>query len=112
MSGELHAYVLLLLVGLLPSEIWRMFGLVAARGINEESEFFMWARAVAIAVLAGVIAKIIVLPPGTLAGVPLGIRLVAIACGFVAFLVVRRSVFAGVVAGEIVLILGALAYGL
>jgi hypothetical protein len=44
--------------------------------------------------------------------VPLGIRLVAIACGFVAFLVVRRSVFAGVVAGEIVLILGALAYGL
>ncbi len=112
MSGELHAYVLLLLVGFLPSEIWRLFGLVAARRIDEESEFFMWARAVAIAVLAGVIAKIIVLPPGTLAGVPLGIRLVAIACGFVAFLVVRRSVFAGVVAGEIVLILGALAYGL
>ena len=89
MSGELHAYVLLL-VGFLPSEIWRMFGLVAARGIDEESEFFMWARAVAIAVLAGVIAKIIVLPPGTLAGVPLGIRLVAIACGFVAFLVIGR----------------------
>ena len=84
MSGELHAYVLLVLVGFLPSEIWRMIGLVAARGIDEESEFFMWARAVAIAVLAG----------------------------FVAFLVVRRSVFAGVVAGEIVLILGALAYGL
>ena len=111
MSGELHAYVLLL-VGFLPSEIWRLFGLVAARGIDEESEFFMWARAVAIAVLAGVIAKIIVLPPGTLEGVPLGIRLVAIACGFVAFLVVRRSVFAGVVAGEIVLTFGALAYGL
>ena len=86
MSGELHAYVLLVLVGFLPNEIWRMLGLVVARGIDEESEFFMWARAVAIAVLAGVIAKIIVLPPGTLAGVPLGIRLGAIACGFVAFL--------------------------
>src|SRR4029078_13026380 len=127
MSGELHAYVLLVLVGFLPNEIWRLVGLVAARGIDEESEFFMWARAVAIAVLAGVIAKIIMLPRGTLAGVPVGIRigalalahgtpcsvllsmrLGAIACGFETFLVVRRSVFAGVVAGEVVLTLGAL----
>jgi Branched-chain amino acid transport protein (AzlD) len=112
MSGELHAYVLLVLVGFLPNEIWRMLGLVVARGIDEDSEFFMWARAVAIAVLAGVIAKIVMLPPGTLAGVPMGIRLGAIACGFVAFLAVRRSVFAGVIAGEVVLTLGALAYGL
>ena len=112
MSGELHAYVLLVLVGFLPNEIWRMLGLVVARGIDEDSEFCMWARAVAIAVLAGVIAKIVMLPPGTLAGVPLGIRLGAIACGFGAFLVVRRSVFAGVVAGEVVLTLGALGYGL
>ena len=114
MSGmtELHAYALLVLVGFLPNEIWRMLGLVAARGIEDESELFMWARAVATAVLAGVIAKIILLPPGTLAGVPLAIRLCAIACGFVAFLVVRRSVFAGVAAGEVVLILGVLAYGL
>ncbi len=112
MSGELHAYVLLLLVGFLPSEIWRMFGLVATRGIDEESEFFMWARAVAIAVLAGVIAKIILFPPGTLAHVPLLIRLGAIACGLFAFLLVRRSVLAGVAVGEVVLTLGALAYGL
>ena len=112
MSGELHAYVLLVLVGFLPNEIWRVLGLVIARGVDEDSEFFMWSRAVAIAVLAGVIAKIIVFPPGTLAGVPLGIRLGAIACGFVAFLAVRRSVFAGVVVGEVVLILGALACGI
>jgi hypothetical protein len=42
----------------------------------------------------------------------MGIRLGAIACGFVAFLAVRRSVFAGVIAGEVVLTLGALAHGL
>jgi hypothetical protein len=112
MSGELYAYVLLVLVGFLPNEIWRVLGLVVARGVDEDSEFFMWSRAVAIAVLAGVIAKIIVFPPGTLASVPVGIRLVAIACGFVAFLAVRRSVFAGVLAGEVVLILGALVYGI
>ena len=111
MSGELYAYMLLLLVGFLPNEVWRMLGLVVAGGIAEETELFMWARAVATAVLAGVIAKIILFPPGTLAGVPLIIRLCAIACGFVAFLLVRRSVLAGVAAGEVVLTLGALAYG-
>jgi hypothetical protein len=112
MNGELHAYALLLLVGFLPNEIWRMLGLVVGRGIDEDSEFFMWARAVAIAVLAGVIAKIILFPPGTLASVPLAVRLGAIACGLLAYLLVRRSVFAGVVAGEIVLTLGALAHGI
>ena len=110
MSGELDAYVLLLLVGFLPNEVWRMLGLVVAGGIDEETELFMWARAVATAVLAGVIAKIILSPPGTLAGVPLIIRLCAIACGFVAFLLVRRSVLAGVAAGEVVLTLGTLVY--
>ena len=54
MSGELHAYLLLVLVGFLPNEVWRMLGLVAVRGIDEESELFLWARAVATAVLAGV----------------------------------------------------------
>jgi Branched-chain amino acid transport protein (AzlD) len=111
MSGELHAYALLLLVGFLPNEIWRMLGLVVARGVDEDSEFFVWARAVAVAVLAGVIAKLILLPPGALAEVPVGIRLGAIACGLVAFLLVRRSVLAGVAVGEVVLTLGALAYG-
>jgi Branched-chain amino acid transport protein (AzlD) len=112
MNGELHAYALLLLVGFLPNEVWRMLGLVVGRGIDEDSEFFVWARAVAIAVLAGVIAKIILLPPGTLASVPLAVRLGAIGCGLLAFLLVRRSVFAGVVAGEIVLTLGALRHGI
>jgi Branched-chain amino acid transport protein (AzlD) len=112
MSGELHAYVLLVLVGFLPNEIWRMLGLVLGRGIDEESELFTWARAVATAVLAGVIAKLIIFPPGALADVPLMVRLAAIVCGFVAFLLVRRSIFAGVVAGEAALMLGVLAYGL
>jgi branched-subunit amino acid transport protein AzlD len=111
MSGELYGYGLLLLVGFLPNEVWRVLGLVFAHGIDEESELFSWARAVATAVLAGVIAKILLFPPGALAAVPLTIRLSAIACGFAAFLLVRRSVFAGVAAGEVVLILGTLALG-
>jgi hypothetical protein len=64
-------------------------------------------RAVATGLLAGVVAKIILFPPGGLADVGLAIRLAAIMIGFAAFLLVRRSVLAGVLAGEAVLILGA-----
>ena len=64
------------------------------------SEWFWLVFSAVTAVLAGVIAKIILFPPGALASVPLIIRLCAIACGFVAVLLVRRSVFAGVLVGK------------
>jgi hypothetical protein len=108
--SEFNAYVLLVLVGFLPTDIWRAVGLVAVSGINEESELFLWARAVATAVLAAVIAKIVLFAPGALAGIPHAIRLGAIACGLLAFLLLRRSVFAGVLAGEIALLAGAYAF--
>jgi Branched-chain amino acid transport protein (AzlD) len=108
---ELLPYLVLILAGFLPTEVWRMLGFVVARGIDEESELVVWVRAVAVAVLAGVIAKLIMVPPGALATVPLAVRLVAIACGFAAFLLVRRSVFVGVLVGETALILCAIVFG-
>jgi hypothetical protein len=102
----LWGYLVLLLVGFLPSDIWRLLGVVVARGIDEESELLVWVRSVATAVLAGVIAKILFFPPGALAAMPLAVRLAAIGCGFCAFLLVRRSVFAGLLVGEAVLIAG------
>ena len=66
----------------------------------------MWSRAVATAVLAGVVAKLIVFPSGSLVGVPLGVRIAAAVFGFLAFLVVKRSVFVGVAVGELSLLIG------
>jgi hypothetical protein len=105
----LSPYLVLILVGFLPNEVWRMLGLFAARGLDEESEIVTWVRAVATAVLAGVIGKLVMFPPGALAAVPLSVRLAAIACGMLAFMSLRRSVFAGVLVGEIALFAGALA---
>jgi hypothetical protein len=105
MTG-LWPYVVLLLVGFLPNEVWRVLGLVLARGLNEDSELVIWSRAVATAILAGVIAKLIIFSTGALAGLPLALRIAAVACGFIAFLLVKRSVFAGVAVGEAVLIAG------
>jgi branched-subunit amino acid transport protein AzlD len=108
MSGYegLWGYLVLLLVGFLPADIWRLLGVIVGRGLDEESELLVWVRAVATAVLAGVIAKIVFFPPGSLAAMPLPIRLTAIGCGFLAFLLVKRSVFAGLAVGEAVLIAG------
>jgi len=110
MTGELSPYLVLIVVGFLPNEIWRALGLVVGRGLGDDSELIIWVRAVAVAVLAAVIAKITLVPPGALAALPLAVRLSAIACGFLAFLVVRRSVFAGLVAGEVALIVGGMLF--
>ncbi len=109
--SELWPYLVLVLVGFLPSDLWRFLGVMAATGIDEQSELLVWVRAVATAVLAGVIAKILVFAPAALAQVPLAVRLAAIACGFAMFLVLRRSVFAGLVAGEAALLIGGLLAG-
>jgi hypothetical protein len=105
---DLGPYLALLLVGFLPNEIWRMLGLLVARGLNEESEIVVWVRAVATAILAGVIAQLIVTSTGALAMVPLSVRIAAVAGGFLSFVAVRRSVFAGVAVGQAVLIGGAM----
>ena len=109
-SSALWPYLVLILVGFLPNEIWRGLGFVLARGIDEGSELIVWVRAIATAVLAAVVAKLIFFAPGTLAAVPLPVRLIAIAAGFAGFVVFRRSVFAGVATGEAVLIFGALLF--
>ncbi|HXF87721.1 MAG TPA: AzlD domain-containing protein [Xanthobacteraceae bacterium] len=107
----LEPYVALVLLGFLPSEIWRWLGMVLGRGLDEDSEIVLWVRAVATALVAGVVARIVLFPPGALAGVPLEVRLAAIACGFLGFYFIRRSPFAGVLVGEVVLIIGATAFG-
>lgn len=105
-AGELWPYLALILLGYLPNEVWRALGLILARGLDEDSEMVIWSRAVATAILAGVIAKLIVFPPGTLASLPLAVRVAATACGFLAFLVSKRSVFVGVAVGEAALLAG------
>jgi hypothetical protein len=110
LSGELAAYLALILAGFLPNEIWRWLGIVFARGLDEDSEIVVWVRAVATAILAGVIAKLTIFAPGVLASVPVSVRVAALATGFAAFLLIRRSVFAGVLAGEVALVGGALIF--
>lgn len=111
MTRELTLYALLIVIGFLPNEVWRWLGVVVARGLDENSELITWVRAVATAILTGVVAKIVVFAPGALAAVPLSVRLGAAALGMLAFFVVRQSVLAGCVVGVGTIVAGALLLG-
>ena len=107
---EFWPYLVLVLAGFLPNEIWRFLGLVLARRLDEGAEVLVWVRAIATAILAGVIGKLIFVPSGALTGVPLSVRDGSTPLGLLAFFLVRRSVFAGVLAGEAALIGGAMLF--
>jgi branched-subunit amino acid transport protein len=104
--GDWHALVILLIAGVFPNQIWRMLGLWFGSGIDEGSELLIWVRAVATAILAGVIAQILVQPPGALASVPDWLRYAAVAGGCIVFVLTRRSIFAGVASGELLMLAG------
>src|SRR5437660_9022433 len=105
-SGQFSSILMLILAGFLPNELWRLLGVVAARGLDEASDLVIWVRAVAVAILGGVIANLVLAPPGALAHLQLPARLGAITVGFLAFTLTGRSVFAGVLTGELALMAG------
>src|SRR5262249_60105606 len=88
--AELGPYLALILVGFLPNEVWRWLGLLAARSLTEDSEIVVWVRAVATAIMAGVIAQLIVTSSGALATVPLAVRVAAVAGGGAGAPLLRR----------------------
>jgi branched-subunit amino acid transport protein len=104
--GDWQALLILVVAGFLPNEIWRMAGLWFGGGVDEGSEVLVWVRAVATAILAGVIAQILVQPPGALAGVPDWLRYGAVVAGFLVFWAAKRSIFAGVLCGEMMIVAG------
>src|SRR5258705_5885977 len=91
--GDWHTLLVLVIAGFLPNEVWRMLGLWLGGGVDEGSELLGWVRAVATAILAGVIAQILVQPPGALASVPGLRRYGAAAAGVAAVFVTRQASF-------------------
>ena len=70
MSGQMSGFepwLLLVLVGFLPTEVWRVLAVFAAHRLDEDSEILVFVRAVATALLAGIVAKLLLTPAGALA---------------------------------------------
>jgi branched-subunit amino acid transport protein len=106
-AGWFWPYLVVIIFGFLPTEVWRVLGVLAGKGLSEDSELMHWVKVVATALVAAVVAKLVLSPTGALAAVPLSGRLAAIGAGVAAMLMTNRSLVAGLVAGEITLILTA-----
>ena len=105
-------YLTLLAAGVLAQEPWRWLGLYRGRGIDADGELFRWVRAVATALVAGLVMRLLVFAPGALGTIEPWIRGVAFGYGVLAFFVSGRNVLVGMASGMLVMIVGRLALDL
>jgi hypothetical protein len=108
---DIWPYLVLIVIGFMPNEVWRMLGLVLSRGIDDDSEIIIWVRTVATAILTGVVGKLIMTAPGSLGTVPMWVRLTAAAVGMAAYFLLRQSVLAAVMTGTVAIAGGMALFG-
>lgn len=99
-------YAVILIAGWLATDVWRWLGVILAGRLREDSEIMVWVRAVATALVAGVIARLILFPVGALADSPMLLRVAAIVVGFAVFKATREKVLVGILSAEVVLLGG------
>lgn len=105
-------YAFILLAGWLPTDVWRYLGVVSAGSVSEDSTILQLVRAIATALVAAVIARLVFFPTGTLAEIPDWGRIGGLAVGFLTYFLVRRSIVLGILASQIVLAAAAWQAGL
>ena len=84
--------------------LWRMLGVILSRRISPGGAVFQWVTCVSYAMLAGLIARMTVLPAGALVEVELWIRITGIVVGVGAFFLAGRMVLLSVAAGLVTFI--------
>jgi len=90
-------YVFIAIAGWLATDIWRWLGVLVGNRLSQDSAALTWVRAVATALLAAVIAKLILYPSGELKNVPVALRLIAVTAGFAAFMIGGKRIWIGIV---------------
>ncbi|CAN7524014.1 AzlD domain-containing protein [Pararhizobium sp. LjRoot255] len=100
------AYVFIAIAGWLATDIWRWLGVLAGNRLREDSEALSWVRAVATALVAAVIAKLILYPTGVLEQSPLWLRLGSVVAGSAAFFIGRQRPGVGIATAIAVLAAG------
>ncbi len=99
-------FLFILLGGWLPTGMWRYLGVYFAGDIDENAQVLVFVRAIATALVAAVIAKLVLYPDGALAQSALILRLAAVVIGFVIYHVSRGKVWLGVLTAEAIFIVG------
>lgn len=91
-----EAFLAILLAGGAATAVWRLLGLFLSVGIAEDSAVLEWVKAVSSALIAGLVARTVLFPPGALADVPLAVRIGAFALGLAVFYAAGRHLSWGI----------------
>ena len=84
---------------------WRGLGVALSARLDTESPLFDWVGCVALAMIAGLIARLLVLPTGVLAETLPWQRIAATAISLAVFyFFTRRNLLAGVIAGAVAMV--------
>ncbi len=96
MSETASTILIILVAGGCATFIWRALGVIYAGRLEIGSPMLDWVRAVATALIAALIVRMMLDPPGSLADTALVSRTTAIMVGAGAFILLRRSIALGV----------------
>ncbi len=75
----------LILLAAVATYIWRFLGVMLAARLDESSEILQWVRAVATALIAAMVVRMLLAPPGALAHTALAVRVTGIAAGVLVY---------------------------
>ncbi|WP_162653805.1 AzlD domain-containing protein [Lentilitoribacter sp. Alg239-R112] len=99
-------FVFILIAGWLATDIWRWLGVIVGNRLQEGSLALTWVRAMATSLIAGIIAKLILQPTGSLADFDIYLRVLAVATGFLVFLMAGKRIAVGILVALLVLLVG------
>lgn len=99
-------FVFILVAGWLATDMWRWLGVIAGNRLKDGSLALVWVRAMATSLVAGVIAKLVLQPIGSLADFDVYLRIFAVLSGFVVFLFAGKRIAVGIVVALLVLLIG------
>lgn len=109
--GPFWPLLILMLVGVLPNEVWRIAAALLARRVNEGSDVFVLVRMVSTALVAAVVAKLLVQPPPALSDIPFWGRAGILALASGVFFATGRSMLWAVLGGVCVTVAASLYFG-
>lgn len=91
--------VMMLMGAIAGTYLWRALGVAFSARVEPDGALFRWVTCVSYAMLAALISRMTVLPLGSLAETPISFRLGAMAVAIAVFLLARRDMLPGVIAG-------------
>ena len=103
MNGSASTFAYILVAGVGATAVWRLLGLFLSASLQEGSALLEWVKAVSTALIAGLVARTVIFPPGALADVDLGVRVGAVTMGVAVFFAARRNLGLGIAAAAVAL---------